>query len=58
MILKQKVRALKIESIRLQGDAFKMQHEYERRVDEVKLAKNGPTVANEGNESGKTDMNE
>ena len=35
--LKQRVRALKIESIRLHGDAYKMQHEYETTVDEVKM---------------------
>ena len=37
--LKQKVRALKIESIRLHGDAFKMQHEFEQMVDQIKLSK-------------------
>ena len=42
-ILKQKVRSLKIESIRLQSDAFKMQHEHESMMDEIKLAKTSPT---------------
>ena len=38
-VLKTKVRALKIESIRMHGEAFKMEHEYEQMVDEVKLSK-------------------
>ena len=38
MNLKTKVRSLKIESIRLHGDAFKMEHEYETMIDSVKMS--------------------
>ena len=47
-MLKTKVRALKIESIRMHGEAFKMEHEYEQMVDEVKLSKTSSSAGEHG----------
>ena len=47
-MLKTKVRALKIESIRMHGEAFKMEHEYEQMVDEVKLSKTSSSAGGNG----------